>query len=214
MLCVPVVSVPSVVMEFLSSFSTYLHRPELSHLSRYLTGLLTLVNKTACGISSLIFGSPHPSNLSRFFSRGKWESEEINAIRLAEEKRRLSGAKAKFGTLIIDDLLVEKSGKEICLTGTHYDHASGRYIWGHQYVSSLLVHRRGTVAVDLKPYVRREDCERYQWEFKSKNELFRESVREARESELPFDCVVFDCWYLNRDNCDYVERNGLNWVSH
>jgi len=214
MFCVPVISVPSVVMEFLSSFSTYLHRPELSHLARYLTGLLTLVNKTAWGISSLIFGSPHPSNLSRFFSRGKWNSEDINAIRLEKEKQRLSGANPKFGTLIIDDFLVEKSGKKIYLTGRHYDHSSGRYIWGHQYVSSLLVHRRGTVAVDLKPYVRREDCERYQWEFKSKNELFRESVRGARRAELPFDCVVFDSWYLNRDNCDYVERSGLNWVSH
>ena len=99
MFCVPVMSVPSVITEFLSSLS-YFHKPELKHLAHYLTGLLTLMNKTCRGISSMVYDAKHPSSLSRFFSRGKWESEEVNSLRLSMEKSRLSDENPRFGTLI------------------------------------------------------------------------------------------------------------------
>ena len=212
MFCVPVMSVPSVITEFLSSLS-YFHKPELKHLAHYLTGLLTLMNKTCRGISSMVFDSRHPSSLSRFFSRGKWESEEVNSLRLSMEKSRLSDENPRFGTLIVDDVFVKKRGKKIPLSSYHYDPTDGTHKWGHKFVSSLLIHKRTKVAVSLKPYVRKEDCGRWNWEFKSKNELFKETVKEALRAELPLNCVVFDSWYLNRQNCDFLEENGLNWVS-
>jgi len=85
--------------------------------------------------------------------------------------------------------------------------------WGHCYVSSVLFHRDGITPVNLKIYVRETDCARYDWEFKTKNQLLRQTIDEAVELDLPFDCVVFDLWYTNKENVDYVtEEKKLGCV--
>lgn len=213
MMCVPVVSVPTAVSEFTERFSPYFHQPELRHLGRYLTGLTALVNKTASGMCGLLFDAPHSSNLTRFIASGKWENEEVQELRLEKERERFSGSSSRQGNLVLDDFIVEKSGKQIALCSRHHDHSDNRWKWGHCYVSSLLVHREGVVPMDLKLYVRQKDCAGYGWEFRSKNELFRQSLKQGLAAGLAFACVVFDAWYLNRRNCDFIEEHGLSWIA-
>jgi len=209
----PVVSVPVPFRQFVEELNFYLHKPEVKNLSRYCTGLCTMVNKTAAGICSMLLNSPVSSSLSNFMSNGKWDANIVNRERLKIVRDRYRDSSRRHGTLVIDDFISEKTGKNIALCSRHFDHTDGKYKWGHLYVSSLLSHRDGMTPVDLKIYVREKDCASYDWEFKTKNELFRRTIDEAVKSGLPFDCVVFDAWYTNKENCDYVSKEKeLNCV--
>jgi SRSO17 transposase len=200
----PVVSVPVQFQQFVEKLSSYLHKPEVNNLARYCTGLCSMANKTAQGVCSMLMNAPTSSSLSDFVSRGKWDADITNEERIKIVKKRYLHSSKRHGTLVVDDLLSEKTGKHIALCGRHFDHIEGRSKWGHRFVSSLLFHRDGITPVDLKIFLREKDCPRYGWTFKTKNQLFRETVDEAVEWQLPFDCVVFDVWYTSRENIDHI----------
>ncbi len=124
-MCVPIVMVPKLAYVFLERFKRYIHKAERANPGQYLTGLMGLVNKIARGISMKMFNVSDSSNLTRCISRGTWESDEVNRLRLEKERERFAESSPRRGTLAIDDLLVEKSGKHIALCSTHYEHGEG-----------------------------------------------------------------------------------------
>jgi uncharacterized repeat protein (TIGR04076 family) len=51
------------------------------------------------------------------------------------------------------------------------------------------------------------------FEIKLLQELFRSLVKKAAEEGVPFTCVVTDTWYFNKENMDWVEGLGKDWVA-
>lgn len=62
------------------------------------------------------------SSANRFLHNGKW-SEAFHRLRLDEHARGRSG-----GVLVIDDTLIEKSGREMEGSGYLYDHSQHRNV--------------------------------------------------------------------------------------
>lgn len=208
----PVVSVPVQIQKFMENLNSYFHKAERRNLARYCSGLCSMANKTAQGICSMLMNAPVSSSLSDFMSKGKWDPEIANKERIRIAAKRYQNSSKRHGTLIIDDILSEKTGKHIALCGKHYDHTEKQFKWGHSYVSSVLCHRDGITPVDLKIYVKEKDCSRYAWDFKTKNQILRETIDEACKSQLPFDCVAFDAWYSSRENIENIDEKGLACV--
>ncbi len=58
------------------------NEPQVRHFDNYLTGLITLENKTMSNIARCILNSADKTNLSRFFTDAKWNAEDVNNARL------------------------------------------------------------------------------------------------------------------------------------
>jgi len=111
--------------------------------------------------------------------------------------------------LAIDDTLIEKTGEKIDEIGKYYDHAEGRYLLGHNLVTSQYVTPRGCFPIGYRLYLKRDkkDPER-----RTKIELAKELVKQAVETGLRFGAVVFDAWFLSKDLVRFISSKGLNWV--
>jgi SRSO17 transposase len=139
---IPIVEVAPVVLQHAPAFrDLFENRRQYAHFENYLTGLMTLENKTLSNISRSVIRSADKTNLSRFFSESPWDAEEVNDRRvsyLVEQtaNRRRSAARS---CLIIDDTLCEHVGSLFEHIDRHYNHGEGTYPLAHNLVTSHFV---------------------------------------------------------------------------
>lgn len=205
----PIVRYPRFVEEFLPRMSEVFSKPQLKHFARYLTGLVVCENKTVTGINSSFMGRNDQSALNHWLTDSRWSEEKLDKSRKAMILEDLQSRRMKRGVLVVDDTLNHKTGEHMEGVNIHYDHAEGRYVLGHQLVTSDLVAGSLSLPLDFELYMRNEG----QTGFKTKQELFRILVKRAAGKGLPFTCVVTDTWYFNRKNMGCVEEVGRDWVA-
>ncbi len=205
----PIVRYPSFVEEFLPRLNGVFTKPQLKHFARYLTGLVVCENKTVTGINSSFMGRNDQSALNHWLTDSGWSEEKLDKARKAMIIDALQARRMRRGILVVDDTLNHKAGKHMEGVNVHYDHAEGRYVLGHQLVTSDLVAGDLSLPIGFELYMRDEG----QAGFKTKQELFRILVERAAEEGLPFTCVVTDIWYFNKENMDCVEGLGRDWVA-
>ena len=205
----PIVRHPSFVEEFLPRLNGVFTKPQLKQFARYLTGLVVCENKTVTGINSSFMGRNDQSALNHWLTDSGWSEENLDKARKAMILDSLQARRVRRGILVVDDTLNHKTGKHMEGVNIHYDHAEGRYVLGHQLVTSDLVISDLSIPLDFELYTRDEG----QPDFKTKQELFRILVERAAEEGLPFTCVVADTWYFNRRNMRFVEELGRDWVA-
>lgn len=141
----PIVRHPSFVEEFLPRLNGGFTKPQLKHFARYLTGLVVCENKTVTGINSSFMGRNDQSALNHWLTDSGWSEEKLDKARKAMILDSLQARRIRKGVLVVDDTLNHKTGKHMEGVNIHYDHAEGRYVLGHQLVTSDLV------AGDLSP---------------------------------------------------------------
>ena len=105
------------------------------YVTNYVSGLITLAQKTVRKIANASKEIKSQSSLNDILTKARFEKETL-------EKRYLKKIKFMFNSfdvyLIIDDTLVERNGKHIEETKSHFDHNENRYVIGHQFFTSLL----------------------------------------------------------------------------
>ncbi len=100
------------------------------------------------------------------------------------------------------------------MVSTHYDHCSGRYVKGINFVSLLYsVNYQGVNQIRL-PVGLQTVVKYWQSEIKtqkpvwkaneSKNEMFRSMLKQACQNQIPFIYVLGDSWYTNAENINAV----------
>ena len=161
----PITDISPIVREHAPYFhDLFQNKSQVRHFDNYLTGLITLDNKTMSNIARCILDSADKTNLSRFFTDAKWNAEDVNAARLeymlaqTEGKRR----KAKDSVLSIDDTMCEHVGNLFEYVDKHYNHTDGTYPTAHNLVTSHFVSGAVRFPVDYRLYRRYEEFT--QWE--------------------------------------------------
>jgi len=149
------------------------------------------------------------SNKDRFIRSSSWDIEEVDRRRIELIKETLGNLNPRKGVLSIDDTLIEKSGKKMAEAGKYYDHTSGRYLWGHNLLTSYYITPRGCFPIGYRLYLKRDKKDP---EFHTKIELAKELISQAITAKLRFGAVVFDSWFLSRELVRFIESKGLNWV--
>lgn len=187
----PIVRYLSFVEGFLPRLNGVFTKSQLKHFARYLTGLVVCGNKTVTGINSSFMGRNDQSALNHWLTDSRWSEGELDRAR--KELEELRARRLKKGVLVVDGTVSCKTGKHMEGVSIHYDHAEGRYILGHQFVTSDLV--IGSLPLDFELYRR----DKGQAGFKTKQELFRILVRRAADEGVPFTCVVTDIWYFKHE---------------
>lgn len=110
---IPIVAHPKSVEQFSLAFKSMFSKPQFENFKRYLSGLIISDNKTLTAISSKFLEGVDQSNLNRFLTQSDWSPQELNELRLKLlEKNTRLGSKKK-GIIIIDDSLIDKTGKKI-----------------------------------------------------------------------------------------------------
>jgi hypothetical protein len=114
--------------------------------------------------------------------------------------------------LVLDDTLIEKSGREMEGTGYLFDHAQHRNVWCHCYVTSMYSDGDERVPMHLELYVKEEACVSSGREFRTKNELAVELVNKALQYVRP-DVVLFDSWHGSQEVMNYLDSRGMRFVT-
>ncbi|AUD03751.1 IS701 family transposase [Spirosoma pollinicola] len=114
------------------------------------------------------------------------------------------------GLLLTDDSIAHKPhSDENGLVTTHYDHTSGQYVRGINFVSLLYQTSQGQCPLSFEPVIKTQQCERKTrqvvWRSeRTKHQMFQDMVRQAHQNSVPFRYVLADSWYTNSDNINLV----------
>lgn len=196
------------LLGMLVKYRSCMSKPQFKHLVTFLAGLMLngKGEKNVMDIASNALDGRSQSSLNRFLHGRKW-SEAVDRLRLDEHARGREG-----GVLVLDDTLIEKTGREMEGTGYLFDHAQHRSVWCHCYVTSMYSDGEDRVPLHLEPYVKEEACASSSRQFKTKNELAVRLVDKALEYVRP-EVVVFDSWYGSQELMNHLVSRGLKFVT-
>lgn len=156
----PITDISPIVRQHAPYFhDLFQNKSQVRHLDNYLTGLITLDNKTMSNIARCILESADKTNLSRFFTDAKWSAEEVNTSRLKYMLEQTQGQrrKAKDGVLSIDDTMCEHVGNLFEYADKHYNHTDNTYPIAHNLVTSHFVSGAVRFPIDYRLYRRYEE---------------------------------------------------------
>jgi len=195
--------------QFLSEFrAAFGNKAQFRHFQHYVIALMIyLGDKNLSGLSRAIPDGRHECSLYRFLSQAKWDAETVKQIRLEQLNRKARRALAKEQRkgrkatvyLIIDDSLVEKSGKTIAGVAKHRSHKTNELILGHVWVSAQLVVAGYSYPLDWALYRRKIECEANGIAFRSKPDIARKMIEQYQPLPDTQTIVLTDSWYANQD---------------
>ena len=203
----PITEFPSYINEMCEDFAPVFHHKRRFHqFKRLITGFALPEKHTIANINGLFVEHTDQSNLNRFITHSNWNDFEIN-----RKKMEMINSVEGDGVVILDDYIVEKTGKEIHGVDWHYDHTKGHSIFGHQ-IADCVFSGKGIYPLLSSVYIRKGS----KWsngEFKTKIELQIEHLGLLVMMGLLFSTVVMDTWYFTKKLVRYIESIGKDWVA-
>ena len=112
-------------------------------------------NKTFMGIQSKYVDASSINSLDHFMIRAEWSENEINDKRISHLQQRNDTASKSEDVVSLDDTLIHKTGKHIDDAEHHFDHSTGKYVLGHNLVSTQYEDRNVSYPLDYRPYYRK-----------------------------------------------------------
>jgi hypothetical protein len=184
-------------------------KPQWKHFTTYMNGLVLgeKGEKNIQDIACNALDGKHQSSLNRFLTIHRWNKKRLNAFRLKESLHDRDG-----GVLIVDDTLIEKTGKHMGCVGYLYDHSKGKDILCHDVVSTFYHNREQRVPLYFTPYIKKEIAEKQNVWFKTKIQIALDILRMSFVQVNP-EAIVFDEWYMCKEVIDFLNNRGHTWVS-
>lgn len=201
---IPVIDIPSVIRSFIAPFNVSYHQKK--HMERYVSGLIVSENKTITGITAQMMDELSSKALNRFLTEYDWDNNEVNRQRLRELQKHNETRWSKHGVGVIDDTLIEKTGKKIPFSGKFYDHVENRYMHAISLPTLHYADRKVHYPVEFRVYQKKGTEEE---EFVTKIELAIEMIKAA---QMPVLTYVFDSWYTSQKTKDFIESIGKFWI--
>lgn len=133
---------------------------------------------------------------NNFFLNGHWNPPEELQRKAYELLKKLGLRKRDVIELIIDDSKKKKRGKAMDAVSKIYDPTNKTFILGHQYVTAVLRVRGYTIPWGISLYVKVEDCESIDVEFRKTTELAAQLIRAFVAPKGVKVRVLFDSFYL------------------
>lgn len=211
-------SLSSFVSEFRAAFR---NKAQYGHFMAYILALLVYVgSKNLTGLSKVIPGRRDESSLYRFLAEQAWDVEQVKQCRLGmlnRKARRALKAIAKPGEatpvfLIIDDSLLEKTGKRMEGVGKHRSPIRKQAVWGHVWVTGHLVVAGYSYAVEWLLYRRQNNCEQAGVSFVSKPKLAEQIVKQFEPLPETSTYVLTDSWYSSQQMLKVCQQRGFKYI--
>jgi hypothetical protein len=164
---------------------------------------------TATGLSQLLDGEVSHDQITRSLAKKKAESKELWQI-VKPYVRRIED---KTGILIADDSIEEKpytdENEHICW---HYDHSKDRQVKGINFLS-LLYHSQGlslpigfVLVTKTETYEDPKTGKTKRRSITTKNEHYRQLLKQAVQNQVEFTYVINDIWYAAVENMNFIKQ--------
>lgn len=163
---------------------------------------------TATGLSALLNHEISHDAVQRFLSIDKQTAADLWRI----VKPHVRNIENQEGVLIIDDSIAEKPYTDVNdIVCWHYDHTQGRTIKGINFVTCLY-HSQGIslpvgfeLVVKTEIYMDPKDGKEKRRSKRTKNEMYRDLVRQAVANQIVFTYVLNDIWFASAENMKFVK---------
>lgn len=202
----PIVEFPAYVEEFSEDFShLFKQERQLNQFKRLMTGFGIADKHTIAHMNGLFTDHTNQCNLNRFITQSDWDKYEMNRTKIG-----IINEVEKDGVVILDDYIVEKSGKEMFGTDWHRDHVENKNVWGQQ-IADCVYSGNGIYPLLSTVYIR----ENSRWlddNFRTKIQIQMDHLTELTEMGLQFSVVLGDIWYCSKDIIQHIESLGKDWI--
>lgn len=163
---------------------------------------------TGTGLSALLKHEISHDAVQRFLSVEKQTAADLWRM----VKRHERDIESKEGVLIIDDSIAEKPYTDLNeIICWHYDHTQGRTIKGINFVTCLY-HSQGVslpvgfeIVAKTEIYTDPKDGKEKRRSKRTKNEMYRDLVRQAFQNQIVFTYVLSDIWFASAENMKFVK---------
>jgi hypothetical protein len=214
------------IQKLLSCFSEAFSRPSFKIFSSFIIGFIQLGKEvhTSSMVQSLTHCFLHRSlsSFTRFLGKNVWTMEQVAGTALDQFFYTLRIKAHSVLFLIVDDTIVEKTGKKIPGCSWHKDHTKNKYVFGHQWVLLALLYKDFLLPRWAKLY--HSKGTKGLGPFQTKITLAQKMLQALR---LPVPCKVYllaDSWYWAKAlarvcrKCGYhmisqLKSNSVLWIS-
>ncbi len=165
---------------------------------------------TGTGLSRLLEGAISHDRIQRFLASPLKSGAEFWQI----VKPYIRQIQRDDGVLIVDDSISEKPHTDendiICW---HYDHTSGQTIKGINIISVLYHVQEVSLPVGYhlvtktEVYTDQKTGKEKRRATVTKNEVYRQLLRQAVQNQISFRYVLNDVWYASADNMMFVKHD-------
>lgn len=207
---------------FLREFRpAFKNQPQFKLFQHYVVALiLYLGSKNLSGLSNAIPDGRSESSLYRFVAKYDWDTKQVEACRLnilnRHTRRAIQAAQRRGKTVpvfvILDDSLVQKTGKTMEGVAKHYSHTEDKQVLSHVWVTGQLVVMGDSYPLDWKLYRRQAECESAGVPFFSKPELAEEIVRNFEPFADTQTYVLADSWYSSQHLLDLCQKRHFEYI--
>jgi len=165
---------------------------------------------TGTGLSRLLDGAISHDRVQRFLASPMKTGAEFWQV-VKPYIRQIQG---EDGVLIVDDSISEKPHTDendiICW---HYDHTSGQTIKGVNIISALYhvdevsLPAGYHLVTKTERYTDKKTGKEKRRATVTKNEVYRQLLRQAVHNQIPFRYVLNDVWYASAENMRFVKHD-------
>jgi len=204
------------IRNILSFFSESFSRPSFKIFSCFIIGFIQLGKEVHT--SSMVQSLAHSflrrslSSFTRFLGQYLWAMEEVTETALHQFFQTLGIGVRDVLFLLVDDTLVQKTGKKIPGCGWHKDHAQNMAnVFGHQWVLSALLYKEFLFPLWAKLYHPKgvRGCGPFETKIALAQKIIRALV-------LPVPCklyVLADSWYWAKTLALVCRKCGYHMIS-
>jgi SRSO17 transposase len=204
------------VQFILSWFQEAFSSPSFKLFSSFIVGFIQLGKEghTSSMVQSLArsFLSRSLSSFTRFLGKNAWAVDEVLAMALQKFFQTLKVKARSVVYLLLDDTLIQKTGKKIPGCAWYKDHAQNlANVFGHQWVLAALLYKQGLLPLASRLYHPRgaKGCGRFQ----TKVTLAKKILQRLH---LPRACklyVLADSWYWSKELALTCRNYGYHMIS-
>ena len=204
------------VQFILSWFSGAFSSPSFKLFSSFIVGFIQLGKEvhTSSMVQSLS-GSFRQRSLScftRFLGKNAWAMEEVLETALHKFFYTLRIKPRSLLFLLLDDTIVEKTGKKIPGCAWYKDHAQNlANVFGHQWVLSALLYKTSLLPLWARLYHPKKvkGCGRFQTKIRMAQEMLK-------NLKFPMPCKLYllaDSWYWAKELVKVCRELGYHMIS-
>lgn len=196
-----IVSTPRRLQEYLNVFEPLFTKPSYESFCHMTTAIaICEKSRTVKNLHNTLANGGRKSRRAYewFFKDAKWDEDRVAQHKAEAFFRAIKLKKGDMILLIIDDTHKNKKGKMTDGVGKFLDHSKG-FIWGNNFVTSVLQHKELFIPHKARMYIKEEDAEvDERFEFRKKPEIaFEDMITPLKLPEGVRLMVVFDSWWFS-----------------
>ena len=181
------------LQSYINIFKDQLTKPQFHHISSLIMGNLHGHGRIRRIADS--FSDRDQSSLSRFLLSDAWDHEIINDTRISFANEIGKQKYKKYYSLIIDDGVTVKYGKQLPGVGYYYSHKEGKTVWGQTVLTSHLITGGLDIPLHADVYLKKNQITDKTPKFRSKIEIAIDHIDKFCKIKGQEGVVISDSWF-------------------